>query len=616
MVFISEVDQVKRELERKGVHLSESKISEYLKGIENTQQYFPFERQQSLVINLLLEWEKRKNEKILIITDEFHKESPFPSSVAIGILSSDWPGLSDTSIGIFHEKGWNIYFVKGISLVHSGEKLGLVLISLLFNAREEREKFLKEKEEILLDIKKASVGEISKTFLLSEETKKIKLYSEVIEQIQKVYKGKKLEGIIGFDGEAPKFFSARSREYIEERKIEDISYIIIRNFEMVEKVRETSELQIDIKNLWTKKGEFTGISIVWFVGNLFIEDCIRAINLVVPGFVIKYNKEFSTTDGITVLRLEIVDSDGNPLAQDIIEKIRVNLVSVILGRKYNKADLIKSVGGFEHYARAIIPFLIKEAHETKKTQVFLSVVNSSEFYIDFKILMAIYCPVKSDVIEYRCVRSLDSIEGFDVSSANPPRFYGDVELDIFDLRANLLEFSDVEEIYRKIKEKIKESVGEYRDFDEGMREMDMLKFKNVREIFKSYDEKEIRELYYSLEDFFRISASINEIKTLIEFEIEFLQKSLRNPEDIVIEAKNLYWEDGDSKYGLSIIGVSSTPKHRIVDELFEILKNYQITFSRFNRGKKSFFIFEIKKNGRKLEEDELRLLAEKISSLK
>ncbi len=587
------------------IHLTSKTDLEIFHQITDSLNFFPIEEQLSFINELLFLWEQGE-EKVEILFKVLSKDAGYPRLGIVGVVAPDWPGLSQSAIGTIHEKGWNIFRLNGYSFSVKNHKLGVILIAILLEGRSEEEEFLSQKEEIISNIKSVSSGVSSKTSLLSEEAKKLRIYSQVIEEIERIYKEDDIDNLVGKDGEALKFFVARSREYIGERKVEDIAKIIINNYNLVKGVREKKEPQVIIENLWTQKGDFTGITIAWYSREIFLEDCLRALDVSVPNYVIKHHKEFTTPDNITVIRIEIVDEDGKPYSQNDMDIIKNNLLKTLTNKRLRVRETQIRVGGFEHYARAIIPLLIKEAKETKKTQVFLSVVNASEFRIDFKIILAIYCPMK-DSYGYRCIPYLESIGGIKVYATNPPKQYGDVQVGIFDMSVDMMQFPSIEELYRSIKKGLKEAIGDYRDFDEGMREIDSVKFHEIRKLIPEIGERELREIYFNIEDFYRMNSPANEIAELIRYIYEILQRE----EEFTIEDKMI----SVGKSRLSLIGLICDPAWKPIDKIFTALKDYEISLIRFERKGKVKIVVEIKKNVKPIEKEEIKKLEENLKTL-
>lgn len=576
---------------------------EIIEELGNSLAFFHADEQIPLINELL---GLLGRERTSIIFKIVYESQNFPHVGVVGVAAPDWPGLSQSAIGTIHEKGWNLFRLNGYSLTYKNEKVGVIILAVLLENKEEEEKFLSQKEEIISNIKKVSTGVSSKTSLLSEEARKLRIYSQVVEEIEKIHKEEDVDNIVGVDGEAFKFFVARSREYIEERKIEDIARIIINNYKVAKGVREKNDPQVIIENLWTKKGDFTGITIAWHARDIFLEDCLRALEVSVPGYTIKHHKEFTTPDNITVIRIEIVDEDGNPYKQEDNETIKRNLLSTISKKRLRTQEFQIKIGGFEHYARAIIPFLIKEAKETRKSQVFLSVVNASEFRIDFKIILAIYCPQKESY-GYRCIPYLESIGGLKVYATNPPKKYGDVQVGIFDMSVDLMQFASVDDLYKRIKKGLKDAIGDYRDFDEGMREIDSIKFHELRKLVLEIEERELREIYFNIEDFYRMNLPTEEIAELVKFIYDILHREA----EFLIESRTITLR----KTFLSVLGIISDPSWRPMEKIFNVLKDYEISVIRFERKGKVKIVVEIKKSGVPVEKDELKKLEEDLKIL-
>ena len=616
----SHLTEIKQALTKYNIRLSEENIQKFVDTIQLSQQYFPKSEQHALIIKLLTEWETRKNEKIIATTSEACRIQGGPRVTTFGILSVDWPGLFDSCSGVIHEMGWNIYFTKGISIAHPVENLGIVLIGILTDKEETHQKLLDQIHTILSKILQAAVGTRAKTYLLAEEIRKLEFYSQVIAYIEKVYHEKDLEQIIGLNGEAVKYFAARSRDYIENRKIEDIAQQIIRNFTFIQKVQKTGgSIQLDISNFATKtQGTFTGVSVAGPAHLLNLEDCLKTIELTVPNFELKHNREFTTENGISLFRIEFTDSSDHALSELDKKRLKKAFSTMVLNKRRNRAQWIESIGGFEQYARAIIPLLVREAQSTEKTQVYLSAGHITDLSIDFKVIVVV--PESHDKkhnLVNMTVNHLEAVPGIHILRVKPPKKFGATRVFIIDLRVSLVDIENTETLYRTIKERVYAALGEFRDFDEGMRTMDATKLKSVRRRMKGISKTLVRELYYSIEDFFRIGASDHEIIAHIRIALAMLKTIDEKQDPILVLSRQI---GADSKNGkhlptASVICVSYPHEHYLLPKILEILEPYEVTLSRLEKMGRDILICRITQKESALPDRERNKLVKRIQKL-
>ena len=317
-------------------------------------------------------------------------EKKLPLTVVMGVLAEDWTGMGNSILGIIHQKHGNVLFMKGFTLSYLERKLGIVILSFLIATPEEYGRFLKDKNNLLTALKDASQGTVGKTLMLEDETIKFDLYNQVIKTIKKMYRGPDINEIIGENGETLKFFSSRSREYLQERKLSDLAGLVIDNYRFQKQVREgRADKKIKIKNFVTLDERLTGITFVCWEENFSVESFLKTLDFIVPGHIIKHHKSFVSAQKILVYRIEIVDRQGLPLNPEAIRSIEISLERMISTAVDEKFSQIKSVGGYEHYARAIIPFLMAELKTTGISQVFMSVEKKTEFMMQLKLIIVV-----------------------------------------------------------------------------------------------------------------------------------------------------------------------------------------------------------------------------------
>jgi len=615
--YLSEIQQA---LTKYDLRLSQEKVHKYIDDIQLAQQHFPMSEQRALIIKLLDDWESCKDKKVIVVTSEACHLSGGTCVTTFGILSVDWPGLFDSCSGVIHEMGWNIYFIKGISLTRQNENLGIILIGVKTDSEDSHRQLIDQKDTILTKIHQAAVGTQAKTYLLSEEIRKLEIYSQVIAHIEKIYPGENLEQIIGMNGEAVKYFAARSRNYIENRKIEDIAQQIIRNFTFIKKVHKTGKsIELDISNFTTNtEGTFTSVTVAGPAHMLNLEDCLKTIELTVPSFKLKHNREFTTEHGVSLYRIEFVDSTSHPLSELEQKRLRKAFSTMVLNKRRNRAQWIESIGGFEQYARAIIPLLAREAQSTCKTQVYLSVGHTTDLFIDFKVIVVVPTPqeIRKNLVT-DTVNHLEAVPGIHILRVKPSKTFGDTKVFIIDLRVSLTDIESTETIYKTIKETVHKALGEFRDFDEGMRTIDTTKLKSIRRRLRGINKSIIRELYYSIEDFYRVGASEYEIIAHIRITLAMLKAIDEKSEPILVLSRQIETQSKNQSQfpTASLICVSYPHELSLIQKILKILEPYEVTLSRLERTGRDILICRITQNEKALSEEERIKLVHQIKNL-
>lgn len=613
-------DDIRSKLSDLNPPLSEETIRNHLAEVEKARSAFPIAGQTALLIRLLVQWETERDRKI--VASAF-MECPSEGRECFhlfGILSADWPGLSNACLGVVHDMGWNVDHITAFNLNRGDEKLGVVLIGILETEANRQRDIAGRSEMLLARLRQAAVGTGAKVSLLSEEMRKLEIYSQVIAWIEPQTQPQDWEAVLGPNGEAVKYFAARSRDYIENRKIEDIGRQILRNFGFLKAVRENVDsIQLDITNLETRtEGVFTGVTVAGPAKWLNLEDCLKTIALTIPRFILKHNREFTTNEGTSLFRIEFTDSAGQPLREGDREKLRKAFATLVLSKRQSRVQWIESIGGFEHYARAIIPLLVREAQSTGRAQVYQSVGQTTDLFIDFKIIVVV--PDSREPrrkLVTRTVEGLESVPGLEIFGVKPPKTYERAEVFVLDLRASLTVLENAETIYRTIKETVGKTVGEFRDFDEGMRTMDTEKFKSVRRMIDGVDKSLIREMYYAIEDFFRVGASIDEIIAHIRLMLDVVASLDRAGSGLSVMTRQTgqTTPDGTVLPRASLICAAVPQPRNLLREILEILENEDVTLSRLERPSWTILLCRITRNDKALPESELADLAERIRAL-
>jgi len=616
----SSLSEIQQRLSSFAIELSPEEIREHENRMEAAQQYFPLPAQKAIAIKLIMDWEQNKTKKIITACSEVCYIQGGPCVTSFGILSQDWPGLSNACLGVIHEMGWNIYFMKGFSINYQDIPLGIMIIGIRTDDEDIYKQLLAQTEKIESKLRQAAVGDSGKTYLLNEEMRKIEIYSRVITEIQHIYFGEDLQNIIGLNGETVKYFAARSRDYIENRRIEDIARQIILNYTLIKNAHKTgSPIQLDISNFETKtEGNFTGITVAGQAQMLNLEDCLKTIELTMPNFILKHNREFTTGEAISLYRIEFVDAQGNPLCEADQKRLKKGFISLVLNKRRDRAQWIESIGGFEQYARAIIPLLVREAQNSEITQVYQSMVNATDLFIDFKIIVAVPGEkgAKKD-LSSKTIGAIENVPGLQVLAIKPPKLFGTTRMFIVDIRASLTVISDPEMVYQVFRETLKEALGQYRDFDEGMRNMDAGKNKAIRQQLGDIDKSLLRELYYSIEDFYRVTAPINEIVAHIKLARDMINTLTEANRSITIMHEQLGNHTQSGKFILRalLVAIAYPSERTLLGTILDIFDTFDVTMSRLERAGKNILICRVTKNDKAPTEEDNNYLLEKLEQL-
>jgi len=607
-------EALRRSLAEEKIRVSPGRLSLYMKELRGARRIFPLNHERAMFVGLMEKWRQVKDGKTVVRISQLKKRKMFPSTVSFGVLGSDWPGLSESCIGVLHQKGYNIGFAKGMVVEHHGQQLGVVIMAVEVNSREELDRLAADKKFLAETLSKSSIGSLAKAYLIARDGRRLETYSRVIEAIEKRCSPDELEELLGRRGEAVMFFASRPEEYVYERRVEDLVDQIIVNSRFLKKVRETAgRPQVWIKNLKTRREHLTGITMAGYDREISLNDCLEAIEHAVPDFKRKFNKEFTTPDGITVYRLEICNSKDRPYSRDEVRHIRKALLQMATSKKFQRARWTDSPGGFEHYIRAIIPLLLREYRSSGIPQVYLSIAKSTDFYLEFKIIIILSGSRGAQEKQvFALVDTLESVPGMSVLSSKPPRMMGSEGFNVIDLQVDLDRFRDRRSVYQAIKTQLSNMIGQFRDFDEGMRILETQKLNQVRDHFKRTSEGLVREFYYGLEDFYRVSATVEELVELIRMGIRVQRKLVRSEKPFVIEGKNLAVGPAHDTGLITLVGIASDLQTPSFKTCLGTLSDYEVTMSRVQREEATVLLLRVAKNGQALDEKGLKRLSRKL----
>jgi hypothetical protein len=605
---------LRRTLAEEEIRVGPQRLSLYLKELRGARRIFPLNRERAMFVGLMEKWRQVKNDKTVVRISQLKEKKRFPTTVSFGVLGSDWPGLSESCIGVLHQKGYNIGFAKGMVVEHRGQQLGVVIMAVKVNSQQELDRLAADKEYLAETLSKSSIGSLAKAYLIAREGRRLETYSRVIEAIEKRCPPEELEDLLGRRGEAVMFFASRPEEYVYERKVEDLVDQIIVNSRFLKKIRETAgRPQVWIKNLKTRREHLTGISVAGYDREFSLNDCLEAIEHAVPDFKRKFNKEFTTPDGITVYRLEICNSKDQPYSRDEIRHIRKALLQMATSKKFQRARWTDSPGGFEHYIRAIIPLLLREYRSSGIPQVYLSIAKSTDFYLEFKIIIILSGSRGAQEKQiFALVDALESVPGMNVLSSKPPRMMGPEGFNVIDLQVDLDRFRDRRSVYQAIKTQLSNKIGKFRDFDEGMRILETQKLNQVRDHFKRTSEDLVREFYYGLEDFYRVSATVEELVELIRMGMRVQRKLAGSDKPFVIEGRNISAGPDHDADQITLVGIASDLQTPSFKTCLGTLSDYEVTMSRVQREEATVLLLRVARDGQALDTKGLKRLRREL----
>jgi hypothetical protein len=595
---VKELDDVRAILKGKKLHISQEEIFADLARIELSQKVFPQIQQKALMVQLLHAYENSKKKVVIQMEELGGKKYPLP--VIMGVLAEDWSGMANSILGIIHQKQGNVLFVKGFTLELEIHKLGIVILSFMIRNAGDHKRFLAEKSNLQTIIKDASQGSVSKTLLLEDETVRFDIYGKTIKAIRKMYREPDIENIIGENGEALKFISSRSREYLQERKLSDLATLIIDNYRFQKQVREGKvDKKIKIKNFETIYEKLTGITFVCWEENFSVENFLKTLDFIVPGHIIKHHKSFVSREKILVYRIEIVDSHIQPLNPVAIKTIEGSLAKLISTSVNEVFCQIKSVGGYEHYARAIIPFLMEEKEKTGISQVFMTVEKKTEFMMQLKMIIVSPPSRKSSL--NRLIASIENHQGIEILSVIPPRLYKkQTEVNIMNLKINLAEFVSIAAIFQTIKNILKNFYDRIRDFDEGLRDRDMSALGELTARLPGVSPLLIKEIYFNFDEIYRMETPSEVLAEIVNLTYATIAAAEKQELGRVIVNYRSVQNPRQGERIKTIFIVSYGRDRRILSRFIGALRDIDMYFTRIEWEQRFYLILIFKKDDRAL----------------
>jgi hypothetical protein len=544
----------------------------------------PSEEIHRLRINLVRKWEKQRKIVVIFPNTEIKK---FPGLYVFGCIARDWPGSAGTTMGVVTESNWNIATHWGMSFSYDRQKVGLMIIGIEIKNEQAFTRFLNEKKRIRQTLNEVCYEGWRKSLLVCHDVKKMKKHEDVTRAIRAA--GKLTRGM---EEEALKFFASRGEEYLSERSPKDLANIILTNHSFIQKVRKSGgKAQIKVKQMKAKREQLTGITIGCYEHDFSLLLALDAIRDAVPGFDIKFNKQFVTEHNVSIYRIEI---DGFRPEKKIEKAISKKMVTM----KFEKERVREVPRGFEQYGKAIIPKLIREYSVSKIPQVYISPELTSPEFIHFKLIVV---KERSSPWTDKCITRFDGIKGITVLGCETPKAYQDSEVSVFDLRAETEFFPSTESMYTRIRDSLTDKLGSFRDFSEGMRKLDADKFKEVKRRIKGIDLNLLREFYYGIEDFYRVSGLEQEIIEIVRLGVHLSRR----------KTDSLKWTEINGS--CTLIGMAS--RANILPKVLKVLEKFDTIVSIIKLGDLSVLLLRVESQGKALSQDEVKPTIERLTQL-
>jgi hypothetical protein len=495
------------------------------------------------------------------------------------VVAQDWAGMLDAVSGIIHESGHNIQYLT--AMVNSSGKFAVIMMVLSLTPKEARRLEARKAEFISL-LKMAAQGGLSIRRMVTIGAKKIRVFSAVLRELKHQATEKEFADITSPGGELEQFITTRSEAYLTERFPGDLALLVLTQHRFRQKVKETGSVQVKVSNIKTLKEHLTGITVAGLDRFLSLDAVLDALREFIPDYKRKYDKEFVTEDGVSVVRVEITDADYNPLSPEDCLSLENFLRGRLEESRIKRRDLrLKS--GAELVGRILVPRLIEETELTGRPQLLILPEGIEEGVAQFKMVLVNKGGSFSDQIR----RRLDEIRGVVVSSLKVSQAK-DKNICLFALYVDSSYFSSEEEIYGAIKRAVQEFLPDIRDFDEGMRRMGVERLKRITELVaeRGIGPRFVKKVFYGMDDAYRVTTPPEEIAEEIFFINDILNRFLSRGE-VVAD----YIAHSDSYF----FGIAGPRGVLSLEPFVEIFRPYEPIFIGLEMMGVNIYLFKVRK---------------------
>ncbi len=550
------------------------------------------------MVSFLLEtWKSESRKKNIILHMPEKGIENYPAVYPVGVLGVDWPGMLETVASVVHNLGWNFCYIRGFTLNLEGSELFVFLLGVEIDSSEMSKKFKEDRMYIKRTLELLSEGQTGgKQSVLLKELRKLPRLEETLKYMRRIMGGSIKSDL---EEETLKFFAGRTADYLGRRAPKYLAKQIYTNYKMKNRVRDSGGIpQVSVDIFKAEDELYTGVSISGFLRDISLSDYLETIEDIFQGSPIIYSKEFITRDGITNYRIELGGTPKNRA------KFKKALKDVIIGVKTRRLPFTGEKAGVEQYSRIIIPHLLREYSISGIPQVLIVPLTRNKDLMSLKLIIV---HKKGEI--RKILYGLQNKKNFSVKTVHPTRIMQGMKLDMLDIEVPMEMLGKRERIHPAIRVVINEEIGKFRDFDEGMRNLDMAKLKEVEKIAKGAVPKNfLRNIYYNLEDFYRVRASANEITTLTRMGYSLYKRGLKRPGMLhaaTREIKRDHW--------FVLLGVSTMKN--ILADILDLMSSYNTTTSSVAMGNIFLHFFRLEKDGNPIPKNELNSLVYSIRRL-
>jgi hypothetical protein len=306
-----------------------------------------------------------------------------------------------------------------------------------------------------------------------------------------------------------------------------------------------------------------------------------------------------------------VDRQGLPLNPEAIKSIESSLEKMISTAADEKFSQIKSVGGYEHYARAIIPFLMNELKVTGISQVFMSVEKKTEFMMQLKLIVVTLHRKKNNL--NRLIRLLEGSRGIEILSVIPPRLYQKhIEVNIMNLKITLAEFVSIAAIFQTIKNKLKDLYGQVRDFDEGLRNSDMRSLTDLMGEAGTLNPLLIKEIYYNLDEIYRLETPSRTLAEIVKLVCSTIKAAKKEEMDrVVVKFQNIR-HALKNEFIKTIFVISYAREKKILGRFINAVRDIEVYFTRIEWEQRFYLILIFKKGSQGLPPEDIAKIKTRV----
>ena len=481
---------------------------------------------------------------ILMKTDEENK------CHRVGIAAKDWPGIVEAVTGVYHDEGFNLHSLYADTLGENREVA--ILYARITDIPEEELKKLKEREQDIMDtLQFAARGNLPVRKLVGISSSKIQIFKRLRDMLNNPETRKRVkypltkedyENITSEEGELFKFTFSRSTEYLRDRDEWTLINIILDSY-WVQKafLRDKKSTHVAIHQFTTRRGEkLTGITVA---GEAKVVDLGRVLQIlynIVPNLVLKFSKYFVTREGAQVVRVEVTTKENEFLSEIQKKNISSSIKARISSLQRIQSFLEQMGPGAEVHWRIIAPRIAEEAAISGKPQMLLMLRSYDMVNLIYDLFVAL--PESLYGKSVNIVRSFtDGKEHGLLMKVHNPQFRKvktaeGREALVISMRLNIspLNITSEKEIYRGIRNALEKALGTgVRDFDEGLRNINMAKLDRVMKIVRDHvPENDLKKLFYLYDEVLRLELEPEEIAGEIKQAYEIVRTYLENQETV------------------------------------------------------------------------------------